>query len=215
MHLNISNYFKKMKWCNQINKLQINKLRQRLSPSLLIFGLISSFFLSIPAKSIIARISQPEAQGILILGGGRDREIYAAHFAKDHPELPVWLSTGSSYERAKQNFQNADLDLQRVYLDYRAVDTVTNFTTLVDDFESQNIKHVYLLTSDFHLPRATAIASIVLGSRGITFTTIGVPAVKKNEPRIKILRDSLRGLVWILTGKTGASLNPRQWGFFS
>jgi len=164
MKSHINNYLKQVKWYDPINKLPKNKFRQRLSPSLLILGLISSFFLSIPAKSVIARISQPEAQGILVLGGGGDREIYAAHFAKDHPDLPVWLSTGSSYERAKQNFQNADLDLQRVHLDYRAVDTVTNFTTLVDDFESQNIKHVYF---------------------------------------------------WIITGKTGASLNPRRWGLFS
>ena len=105
--------------------------------------------------------------------------------------------------------------MQRVHLDYRAVDTVTNFTTLVDDFESQNIKHLYLITSEFHVPRATAIASIVFGSREITFTTISVPSGRRKESRIKILRDSLRGIAWIFTGKTGAILNPRQWSFFS
>ncbi len=224
MHSTINRYLQKFKWRSPIKllpikllpskRLPLNNLRQGFSTQLLLLGVISSFFLSIPAKSIIARTNQPQAQGILVLGGGSDREVYAAHFAKDHPDLPVWLSTGKSSAQATQNFQTANIDLHRVHLDYRAVDTVTNFTTLVDDFESQNIKHVYLITSDFHLPRATAIASIVFGSRGITFTTIGVPAARTKEPRIKILRDSLRGLVWVLTGKTGASLNPRQWKHF-
>lgn len=214
MHSNLSRYLQKVIWQYQTSAFGSRKFSKKLSPRLLILGLIGCFVLSIPVKSAIARTEQPKAQGILVLGGGSDREVYAANFAKNHPNLPVWLSTGKPLDQAKQNFQTADIDLQRIHLDYRAVDTVTNFTTLVDDFESQNIKHVYLITSDFHLPRATAIASIVFGSRGITFTTISVPAARKTEPRIKILRDSLRGLVWIFTGKTGASLNPRQWKHF-
>ena len=59
-------------------------------------------------------------------------------------------------------------------LDGRATDTVTNFTTLVVDFVTQKLHNIYLITSDDRLRRARAIASIVLGSRGIAVTPLAV-----------------------------------------
>ena len=66
-------------------------------------------------------------------------------------------------------------------LDYRAVDTVTNFTTMVDVFEQLGIEHVYLVTSDFHMPQARTIAFLVFESRGITCTPVGVNSRKHEE----------------------------------
>lgn len=107
-------------------------------------------------------------------------------------------------------FQTAGIDEQRLHVDTRAVDTVTNFTTLVKDFSQQKIQHIYVVTSDFHMPRARAIATIVLGSQGITFTPVPVPSPYKPEPKIEILRDSFRSLFWLFTGRTGASLKNRK-----
>ena len=59
-------------------------------------------------------------------------------------------------------------------LDGRATDTEKNFTTLVGDFVTQKLHNIYLITSDYHLRRARAIASIVLGSRGIAVTPLAV-----------------------------------------
>ncbi|MEO1378225.1 MAG: YdcF family protein, partial [Cyanobacteria bacterium J06635_10] len=84
-----------------------------------------------------------------------------------------------------------------------------NFTSLVKKFKKRHIHHIYLITSDFHMPRSKAISTIVLGSRGIAFTPIPIPDRKYRESRLRIIRDSCRAILWIVTGHTGASLNPR------
>jgi uncharacterized SAM-binding protein YcdF (DUF218 family) len=164
----------------------------------------------IPIKLAIARYQTPEPQAILTLGGGSPREIFTAEFAKSHPYLPIWVSTGSKTIEAREIFQDAGVDNRRVYIDRRATDTVTNFTTLVNDFKKQNIRHIYLITDDYHLPRAKAIAFIVLGSQGITYTPIFLQTNKPAEPKFKIVRDLIRSLFWILTKHTGSSLNHRS-----
>lgn len=58
------------------------------------------------------------------------------------------------------------------------------------------------------MPRAKAIATIILGSQGIAFTPLAVPSSRPQESIIRIIRDIARALLWIFTGRTGASLNP-------
>ena len=173
--------------------------------SLIIFSLIV-----IPLRLAIAHYQAPFPQAILTLGGSPARETFTAQFAQLNPTLDIWVSSGISNEQARQIFRTANIAEERVHLDRRATDTVTNFTTLVEDFKQKKIKHLYLITSSFHMPRAAAIAMIVLGSQGITFTSIPVPSGEKSEPKIEILRDSLRGVFWLFTGRTGASLKHRD-----
>ncbi len=148
-------------------------------------------------------------QALLVLGGWLDREHFSAKFALQHPQLPIWVSGGSNREYSEWVFTEAGVDLGRVHLDYRAVDTVTNFTTLVDTFQSLGISNIYLITSDEHMPRALVIATIVLGSRGIGFKPVISPSNRPPEPIDKIVRDGLRALMWMATGYTGADFNPR------
>ncbi|MGL5078705.1 MAG: YdcF family protein [Waterburya sp.] len=164
----------------------------------------------IPIKLAIARYQAPYPQAILTLGGGHEREVLTADFARKHPHLPIWVSSGSEEIRAREIFQAAGVDNRRVYLDRRATDTVTNFTTLVSDFKQQNIQHIYLITDDFHLPRARAIAFIVLGSQGITFTSISLNTNKPAESQLKIIRDIGRSIFWIITKHTGSSFNYKK-----
>jgi len=163
----------------------------------------------IPMRLTIAAYQAPSPQAILTLGGRPAREAFTAEFAAIHPDLEIWVSSGMRPNEARSLFQGAGIAEARVHLDYRAVDTVTNFTTLVDDLEQRHIHHIYLITSDYHMSRAIAIATIVLGSRGIAFTPIAVPSWKAPESSLHIARDVARSLVWMATGKTGASLNPR------
>ncbi|AFY54860.1 hypothetical protein Riv7116_2344 [Rivularia sp. PCC 7116] len=163
---------------------------------------------TIPIKLAIASYQAPQPQAIFMLGGGSDREKFTAKFAQNHPSLNIWVSSGSSCDKANKIFRKAGIPEERVNLDYRAVDTVTNFTSLVKDFEKLNLKHLYIVTSDFHLPRAKAIATIVLGSHGITFTGVSVPSQQSEESLLHISRDIFRSIFWIITGRTGASLNP-------
>lgn len=146
------------------------------------------------------------AQAILVLGGSEQREKFAAEFARQHPEIPIWVSGGSPKDYAKRLFLNAGIDSQRLHLDYRAVDTVTNFTSLVKVFQRLGIKKIYLITSDYHMRRARTIGEIVLGSRGIDLKPIPVPSERSPEPIEKTIRDGARALLWLATGHTGSTL---------
>jgi uncharacterized SAM-binding protein YcdF (DUF218 family) len=160
----------------------------------------------IPLRLALVSLDSPKPQAILTLGGGEDREKFAADFALLHPELEIWVSTGSTSHRITEIFAAAGVESSRLHLDYRALDTVTNFTTMVGEFQKLKIKHVYLLTSDFHMGRALAIAFWVFGSRGIVCTPIEIPSKRQTESTAHTLRDVGRSIIWLLTGKTGASI---------
>ena len=149
---------------------------------------------------IITSPSIREPQAILVLGGSPSREKFAAQFALQHPQLPIFVSSGSPEEYAKYVFDLAGVERSRLHLDYRAVDTVTNFTIMVTELQRRNIKDVYVITSDFHMPRALVIGKIVLGSRGITIHPVTIPSEVQSEDPTKSLRDGLRSVFWLVTG---------------
>ena len=176
--------------------------------------MIASFLISIgsivPIRIAIAHWQTSQPQAILTLGGGHLREEFTAKFATTHSELPIWISSGSKEMRVREIFQKIGVSNSHIYIDRRATDTVTNFTTLVNDFKKQNINHIYLITDDFHLPRAKAIAWVVLGSQGITYTPISIATKRIPEPKFKIVRDVIRSYIWVLTKHTGSTLNQRR-----
>ncbi|MBH8555160.1 YdcF family protein [Nostocaceae cyanobacterium CENA357] len=158
------------------------------------------------AKEAQNEYKQPQA--VVVLGGSTknlERERFTAKFAREHPNLPIWISGGSPPRSTQKVFAKAGIDPERLHLDYEAVDTVTNFTTLVDDLQARGIKNVYLITSDFHMRRACVIGEIVLGSRGIKFQSVAVPSETRSEPVEKSIRDGARALLWVTTGYTGAN----------
>ena len=155
-------------------------------------------------KQLQTYFVQPEA--IFVLGGHEDRERFAAQLALTHPNLPVWVSSGSPQGYVTKIFTNAGVNRDRLHLDYQAKDTVTNFTTLVQTFKSQGIDSVYLITSDNHMNRARVIGEIVFGTQGIIIKPMAVPSHHSPEPLEKIVRDGGRSLLWLLTGKTGETL---------
>jgi uncharacterized SAM-binding protein YcdF (DUF218 family) len=144
-----------------------------------------------------------QPQAIFVLGGEEEREIFGAKFAHTHPNLPVWISSGAPPSYAKRVFKKAGVSIENLHLDYEAIDTVTNFTTLVDRFESKGITSVYLVTSDDHMQRARAIGEIVFGSRGIKVKPVTFVSGRPTEPIRKTVRDSFRSLLWIATGYAG------------
>jgi uncharacterized SAM-binding protein YcdF (DUF218 family) len=155
-------------------------------------------------KNIESYFVQPEA--IFVLGGEEERELFAAKFAKQHPDLPIWVSSGSPQGYAQRVFAKAGIDRNLVHLDYQAVDTVTNFTSLVDRLQAQGIDSVYLITSDDHMRRARVIGEIVFGSRGIVLKPVPFSSGREPEPIEKAIRDGARAVLWVTTGRTGATL---------
>ncbi|AFY75405.1 hypothetical protein Syn7502_03568 [Synechococcus sp. PCC 7502] len=155
-------------------------------------------------------------KAILILGGSPKREVYGAKYAVAHPDMPIWVSGGSPKEYSDEIFAKAGIKSDRYTLDYRAVDTVTNFTTLVDEFKARQITDVYVITDTFHMPRAQIIGSVVLGSRGIKMHPVPIPPqmayypehkYREKEITSKSVRDGARSVLWLFTGVT---LNDRR-----
>ena len=177
----------------------ISKLRKLMLLSLVSASLCVGF------KPIPQNIdTTPDA--LLVLGGHEERERFAASLAQKYPDLPIWISSGSPQHYAQEIFNRAGIKSDRLHFDYRASDTVTNFTTLVSELKKEGIDSVYLITSENHMARAKVIGEIVFGSRGINFEPIAVPSNNPPEPVEKCVRDGARSILWLLTGHTGAIL---------
>ncbi|MEA5503441.1 YdcF family protein [Halotia wernerae UHCC 0503] len=170
-------------------------------------GFILSLLLIIPVRLEIAIYHSPQPQAFLILGGEPAREKFTAEIAQWYPSLEIWVSSPPDTQKTSETFQAENIPDTQVHIDLRAVDTVTNFTSLVADFKQRQLQHLYLVTSDYHMARAKAIAVIVLGSQGIAFTPLSVPSNDPQESTIRIIRDVVRSLLWLFTGRTGASFH--------
>jgi uncharacterized SAM-binding protein YcdF (DUF218 family) len=177
---------------------------QRMGPKHLLLVLLSSLGLWLGYKQLQSYFVQPEA--IFVLGGHADRERFAAKLAKQHPNLPIWVSSGSPEGYVTKIFAKTGVKSDRLHLNYQAKDTVTNFTTLVNELKSQGIDSVYLVTSDTHMTRARIIGEIIFGTHGIILKPVSVHSHTSPEPLEKLLRDTGRSLLWLVTGKTGETL---------
>jgi uncharacterized SAM-binding protein YcdF (DUF218 family) len=138
-----------------------------------------------------------------VLGGDADREEVAAVIAR-RERLPVLVTGGTNPEYARWLFQERQgLPADLVQLDYRARDTLSNFTSLVEDLRQARIRNVYLVTSADHMDRALAVGRIVAGSRGIHLTPISVPCGELcvEEGRSKVWGDGVRAAIWVMTGR--------------
>jgi uncharacterized SAM-binding protein YcdF (DUF218 family) len=161
----------------------------------------TTVFLWVGYKQVESYFLEPEA--IVVLGGHEDRERFAAKLGQQHPDLPIWISSGSPQAYANKIFARAGIKNERLHYDYRARDTVTNFTTLVDELVSRDIDSVYLVTSENHMFRARAIGEIVFGSRGIAIKPMSVPSKAARESFGKSFRDISRAIMWLATGYSG------------
>jgi uncharacterized SAM-binding protein YcdF (DUF218 family) len=154
------------------------------------------------------------AEAIFVLGGHESRERFAAELARKHPDLPIWVSSGSPERYARKIFTKAGVNPDRLHLEYKAKDTVTNFTTAVEELKAHNINSVYLVTSENHMGRSRLVGEIIFGSQGILIKPVAVPSEATSEPLEKYLRDGVRAVLWLATGSTGESTkllsNPFQ-----
>ncbi len=158
----------------------------------------------------IAWMNKTPPQLILVLGGDIDRERMGAKIALEK-RLPLILSGGSNPEHANWLMAKAGIPSQQVTLDYRAQDTLTNFTSLVDELKEKETKHILLITSEDHLSRAISLGNIIAGSRGIKLTSLSVPCVPncKKEGWSKQVIDLTRAWIWVATGRDLKLLAPK------
>jgi uncharacterized SAM-binding protein YcdF (DUF218 family) len=197
-----------------------SSMRRKLFPVAL--WLILGFFIfvlaSIPIKIFLTQSQFPNPQAILVLSG-QDRTTAAIDrlWDKGNQALPIWVSDlNKNIKGLEELIERKKIPRGKVILDGRATDTVTNFTTLVEDLSEKNIKHLYLVTHDVHMLRSRVIATIVLGSRGIVITPFSLSTEgryvgpHRRDRFDNVTRDGIRSLLWLFTGKTGASLKQRS-----
>ena len=102
---------------------------------------------------------------------------------------------------------------EQFQLDYRARDTLGNFTSLVDELKDRGIQHIFVVTSSDHYSRSISVGRVVAGSRGIRLTGIPISCEPDclKEGALKYTGDVVRAITWVATGKDiRDAANPDQ-----
>ncbi|CAK9009707.1 unnamed protein product [Durusdinium trenchii] len=168
---------------------------------------------------------------LLVCGGELVRDVLGAKLGADlarHGGMLAFFSSGHFKQlsdfapisstlpspSSPSPFDGIDLAaLQPVLkLDREALDTLSNFTTFVRHLERQGLMHRYnrdaavdvvIVTSKYHVRRVWALATVVLGSQGLSFHIAEAPSEKQAESLLRCARDVLRALLWLGTGFEG------------
>jgi len=180
---------------------------------LLVSALIAGVAVARPLRPFAkAALTRQDPQRILVLGGDADRERIGLKLARQL-KLPLVVSGGTNPEYAQWLMEHEGLGRNEVRLDYRAQDTLGNFTSLVDELQGDGIEHLLLVTSEDHLPRALVVGGIVAGSRGIRLTGVPVSCAARcrAESMGKRWGDGLRALAWVVTGRDLKNWARSRW----
>lgn len=148
--------------------------------------------------------SSKPVDAVLVLGGSVQREIAAAQLAKQAPTTPILISQGNLDPCIRSVFQQAEAPMEQVWLEKCARSTFDNFCFSIPTLRHWKARHVRLITSETHLPRAMWLAQILLGSHGIWVDPAiaqetGIPG--NRESTWKTGLDVGRTLVWALVSQ--------------
>ena len=182
---------------NWINLHYWLSLRRWRVPKLVI-GCSLGLWLLIIILKLSLNVSKP-VDAFLVLGGSISREIYAAQLAKQYPQIPILISSGSLEPCIEIIFQRAAAPSKEVWLESCADSTFDNFYYGVPILKQWRVHKVGLVTSGSHLRRAMGMARIMLGVQGIWVQSEIVPeqGVPGNqESTLKTILDLTRSLLW-------------------
>lgn len=166
-------------------------------------GLALGSWLLMTAIALRSAAAGP-ADAFLVLGGSIRREMYVADLAKQYPQTPILISTGSADPCIWLIFQRVNAPIRQVWLEKCAESTFDNFSYTIPILEQWRSHKVKVLTSATHLPRAQWLAQILLGSHGIwaemeIVPETGIPANQENW--LKTSLDVARSLVWAVVSQ--------------
>jgi uncharacterized SAM-binding protein YcdF (DUF218 family) len=148
--------------------------------------------------TLVLASSQP-VDGFFVLGGSIRRELYVAHLAKEHPQIPILISQGSPPPCIWLIFRRETIATPKVWLENCAKSTFENFYYSTPILQHWGVHKVRLITSSTHLSRAKLMAQIILGAHGIWVESDlvveeGIPG--NQESRLKTILDVIRSLFW-------------------
>lgn len=136
---------------------------------------------------------------ILHLGGSLQRLTKTIQLAKQNPTSLIVVSSEGDPREVMRTLLGAGIERYRIVLDYKAWDTVTNFTKTKKLIKNIGTKTLYVVTDGFHMTRSMGIAHIVYFGSDINL--IACPSSSGgSEPWDLLIGDWLRALVWRLTG---------------
>lgn len=144
--------------------------------------------------------SQP-IEALLVLGGSIRREIYVAELSKEYPDAKILISNGAREPCVWLIFDRANASMKNVCLEKCAKNTFRNFYYTTPILKAWGVKHLKLITSKTHLPRALWMARIHLGIRKIWVELdiakeTGVPG--NRESWLKTALDVTRSSAWAI-----------------
>ncbi len=158
---------------------------------------------SVRLTSLLLSAAQP-VDAVLVLGGSIQREVYAARLAREAPQIPILISQGSEPPCIWEIFERDAAPISRVWLELCADSTFGNFYYSVPILERWGKRHVRLVSTRNHFPRAGWLGRILLGAKGIWLDEDrmgerGVPA--NTESPLKTAVDVTRALGWAVVSQ--------------
>lgn len=178
----------------------MGKLKTRLL-LLLLVGIVS--WAVIVGSRLYHHARQP-VDTLLVLGGSIRREIYVADMIAQGNPFPTLISHGSQPPCIRILFERVSAPLTPVWLEECAESTFDNYRYSLPILKQWGTRHVQVITSPTHLPRAQWLAMILLGSHGIwvemnIVEEQGIPA--NTESALKTTLDVVRSLGWALVSQ--------------
>lgn len=138
---------------------------------------------------------------ILCLGGDFNRNRIAAALACGETGAKVLVSSEGSPASCASIYAEYGVEPSRVFYDYHAWDTVTNFTETYSWIKQQGCTKLTVVTDDFHMKRSLVIARNVYAFRPVEIAYQKRPTDRGPEPEGYVGWDRLRSLWWRLTGQ--------------
>ena len=180
---------------------QMRKTRARLLRYALM-GLTSALLVGLIAIAVALALSaQRPIDADLVLGGSIRREMHVAQELGQEllSDRPILISSGSQDPCIRLLFEQAEANLEQVWLEKCARSTFGNYRFSLPVLQQWRSRHVRLVTSGSHTFRAVWMARIILGGHGIWVTPeivpeVGVPG--NQESRLKTSLDLTRSLLW-------------------
>jgi uncharacterized SAM-binding protein YcdF (DUF218 family) len=141
------------------------------------------------------------ADVIIHLGGNPTRVYETIQTARDNPSALIIVSSEGNPVWVDQQLQAAGISRDRYVFDFNAWDTVTNFTETKRWVMQQRPQSLFVVTSQFHMPRSETIAHCVFWKEGVKVVSCPAPDdAPRTESWQLVLSDAVRALVWRLTG---------------
>lgn len=153
----------------------------------------------------LAQGAMRPVDAVLVLGGSIQREMYVAQQrTRLSQPLPLLISQGSADPCIEMIFERERASLAQVWLEKCAQSTFDNFRYSVPVLKRWGSRHVQIVTSSGHLPRAQWLGQIMLGAHGIWVEVVALEETGRpgnRESLLKTMLDVGRASLWAVVSQ--------------